>query len=135
MAAWCLTFIVKLLLFHLSAQPNCRITTLTQAFIIHSPINDLLSLLFELVAAGRVEFVRHHEYPSRWKAGCLADPLGSLQQRPKYVDHPDDDINRKSEYKDEELTAEELALVNTVKDQLDTREMIPSVISSKEIGL
>jgi DNA invertase Pin-like site-specific DNA recombinase len=33
------------------------------------------------VAAGSVEFVRHHEYPSRWQAGCLADPPGSLQQR------------------------------------------------------
>jgi hypothetical protein len=26
--------------------------------------------------------VRHHEYPCRWQARCLAEPLGSLQQRP-----------------------------------------------------
>ena len=36
----------------------------------------------------------------------------------KYVDDPDDDINRKIEYKDEELSSEELALVNTMRDQL-----------------
>jgi hypothetical protein len=36
----------------------------------------------------------------------------------KYVDDPDDDINRKVEYKDEELSSEELALVNTMRDQL-----------------
>jgi hypothetical protein len=28
--------------------------------IVHSPVGDLLSLLFKLVAAGSVEFVRHH---------------------------------------------------------------------------
>ena len=33
-------------------------------------------------------------------------------------DDPDDDINRKIEYKDEELSSEELALVNTMRDQL-----------------
>jgi len=36
----------------------------------------------------------------------------------KYVDDPDDDINRKIEYKDEELSSEQLALVNTIRDQL-----------------
>ena len=36
----------------------------------------------------------------------------------KYVDDPDDDINRKIEYKDEELSSEQLALVNTMRDQL-----------------
>ena len=36
----------------------------------------------------------------------------------KYVDDPDDDINRKIEYKDEELSVEQLALVNTIRDQL-----------------
>ena len=36
----------------------------------------------------------------------------------KYADDPDDDINRKIEYKDEELSSEELALVNTMRDQL-----------------
>ena len=36
----------------------------------------------------------------------------------KYVDDPDDDINRKIEYKDEELSSEQLALVNTIRNQL-----------------
>ena len=36
----------------------------------------------------------------------------------KYADDLDDDINRKIEYKDEELSSEELALVNTMRDQL-----------------
>ncbi|MDC1339541.1 hypothetical protein N8207_03615 [Planktomarina temperata] len=36
----------------------------------------------------------------------------------KYVDDPDDDINRKIEYKDEELSPDDLALVNTIRDQL-----------------
>jgi hypothetical protein len=45
----------------------------------------------------------------------------------KYVDHPDDAINRKIEYKDEELSTEELALVNTMRDQLDTEGMIPNI--------
>ena len=40
------------------------------------------------------------------------------------MDHPDDAINRKIEYKDEELSTEELALVNTMRDQLDTEGMI-----------
>ena len=43
------------------------------------------------------------------------------------MDHPDDAINRKIEYKDEELSTEELALVNTMRDQLDTEEMIPNI--------
>jgi len=43
------------------------------------------------------------------------------------VDHPDDAINRKIEYKDEELSTEELALVNTMGDQLDTEGMIPNI--------
>ncbi|MDB0008485.1 hypothetical protein N9E27_05515, partial [Planktomarina temperata] len=34
------------------------------------------------------------------------------------MDDPDDDINRKIEYKDEELSSEQLALVNTMRDQL-----------------
>ena len=55
------SFIGKPLIFNLSAQPNCHITTLKQAFIVHSPIGDLLSLLLKLVAAGRGEFVRHHD--------------------------------------------------------------------------
>jgi len=38
----------------------------------------------------------------------------------KYVDDPDDDINRKIEYKDEELSSEQLALVNTMRDQLSS---------------
>ena len=42
------------------------------------------------------------------------------------MDHPDDAINRKIEYKDEELSTEELALVNTIRDQLDTEGMIPN---------
>jgi hypothetical protein len=33
LAAWRLTFISKPLIFNLRAQPNCHITTLTQAFI------------------------------------------------------------------------------------------------------
>jgi hypothetical protein len=82
LATWRLTLIGKSLVFNLRAQPNSHITTLTQAFIVDSPVGDFLSLLFKLVAAGSVEFVRHHEYPSRCKAGCLADPLGSLQQGP-----------------------------------------------------
>ena len=45
----------------------------------------------------------------------------------KYVDHPNDAINRKIEYKDEELSTEELALVNTMRDQLDTEAMIPNI--------
>jgi len=36
----------------------------------------------------------------------------------KYVDDPDDDINRKIEYKDEELSPDDLALVYTIRDQL-----------------
>jgi len=36
----------------------------------------------------------------------------------KYVDDPDDDINRKIEYKDEELSPDDLALVNTIRDQI-----------------
>ena len=36
----------------------------------------------------------------------------------KHVDDPDDDINRKIEYKDEELSSDDLALVNTMRDQL-----------------
>ena len=36
----------------------------------------------------------------------------------KYVDDPDDDNNRKIEYKDEELSSDDLALVNTIRDQL-----------------
>ena len=36
----------------------------------------------------------------------------------KYVDDPEDDINRKIEYKDEELSSEQLALVNTIREQL-----------------
>ena len=36
----------------------------------------------------------------------------------KYVDDPDDDTNRKIEYKDEELSSDDLALVNTIRDQL-----------------
>jgi hypothetical protein len=43
------------------------------------------------------------------------------------VDHPDDAINRKIEYKDEELSTEELALVNTMRDQLDTKRMIINI--------
>ena len=35
-----------------------------------------------------------------------------------YVNGPKDDINRKIEYKDEELSSEQLALVNTMRDQL-----------------
>ena len=38
----------------------------------------------------------------------------------KYVDDPDDDINRKIEYKDEELSSEHLALVHTMRDQLSS---------------
>jgi hypothetical protein len=69
LAAWRLPFIGKPLIFNLRAQPNCHITTLTQTLIVHSPVGDLLSLLFKLVAAGSVEFVRHHEYPCRGKLG------------------------------------------------------------------
>ena len=36
----------------------------------------------------------------------------------KYVDDPDDDTNRKIEYKDEELSPEDLVLVNTMRDKL-----------------
>jgi hypothetical protein len=36
----------------------------------------------------------------------------------KYVDDPDDDNNRKIEYKDEELSSDDLVLVNTIRDQL-----------------
>ena len=36
----------------------------------------------------------------------------------KYVDDPDDDTNRRIEYKDEELSPDDLALVNTMRDQL-----------------
>jgi hypothetical protein len=36
----------------------------------------------------------------------------------KYVDDPDDDINRKIEYKDEELSPDDFALVSTMRDQL-----------------
>ncbi|MDA7482460.1 hypothetical protein N9A39_03095 [Planktomarina temperata] len=36
----------------------------------------------------------------------------------KYVDDRDDDINRKIEYKDEELSPDNLAMVNTIRDQL-----------------
>ena len=36
----------------------------------------------------------------------------------KYVDDPDDDTNRKIEYKDEELSPDELVLVNTLRGQL-----------------
>ena len=36
----------------------------------------------------------------------------------KYVDDPDDDTNRKIEYNDEDLPADELALVNTLRGQL-----------------
>ena len=36
----------------------------------------------------------------------------------KYVDDPEDDTNRKIEYKDEELSPDDLALVNTIRDQL-----------------
>ena len=35
-----------------------------------------------------------------------------------YVNGPKDDINRKIEYKDEELSSEQLALVNIMRDQL-----------------
>ena len=38
----------------------------------------------------------------------------------KYVDDPDDGINRKIDYKDEELSSEQLALVNTMRDQLSS---------------
>ena len=34
------------------------------------------------------------------------------------MDDPDDDINRKIEYKDEELSPDNLAMVNTIRDQL-----------------
>ena len=34
----------------------------------------------------------------------------------KYVDDPDDNINKKIEYKDEELSPDDLALVNTMRD-------------------
>ena len=36
----------------------------------------------------------------------------------KYVDDPDDNMNKKIEYKDEELSPDDLALVNTMRDQL-----------------
>ena len=36
----------------------------------------------------------------------------------KYVNDPDDDTNRKIEYKDEELSPDELVLVNTLRGQL-----------------
>ena len=36
----------------------------------------------------------------------------------KYVDDPDDNINKKIEYKDEELSPDDRALVNTMRDQL-----------------
>ena len=36
----------------------------------------------------------------------------------KYVDDPDDDTNRKVEYKDKELSPDNLALVNTIRGQL-----------------
>ena len=36
----------------------------------------------------------------------------------KYIDDPDDDTNKKVEYSDEDLPADELALVNTLRRQL-----------------
>ena len=55
--------------------------------------------------------------------------------RSKYVDRPDDDINRKIEYKDEELSTEELVLVNTMRDQLDTEEMIPKILEMTLVSM
>ena len=56
----------------------------------------------------------------------------------KYVDDPDDDANRKIEYNDKDLPADELALVNTLRGQLTAYNRllkqtfidIPSYISS-----
>ena len=42
----------------------------------------------------------------------------------KYVDDPDDDINRKIEYKDEELSPDDRALVNTMRDQLRSYNLL-----------
>ena len=61
--------ICKPFYFNLSAQPNCHIIMLAQAFIIHSPVGDLLPFIFKLVAAGSVEFVPHYVYAVVGKLG------------------------------------------------------------------
>ncbi|MDC1052784.1 hypothetical protein OAQ63_02285 [Planktomarina temperata] len=52
-----------------------------------------------------------HDIDTHANEGCII-------LHDKYVYDPDDNINRKIEYKDEELSSEELALVNTMRDQL-----------------
>ena len=42
----------------------------------------------------------------------------------KYVDDPDDNMNKKIEYKDEELSPDDRALVNTMRDQLRSYNLL-----------
>jgi hypothetical protein len=42
-----LTFAGKPIIFNLRAQPNCHIATLTQAFIVQSPVGDLSVTSFQ----------------------------------------------------------------------------------------